>query len=175
VKSANKMIVLVALVCASPFVSAWVAYYFYKPEATGNYGNLLETKPLPDVSTLFSDAELKGKWRLVHYEPGTCDEPCQKSLYATRQARVMLGRDKDRVVRVALLAGAAPNEMKATHPDLMSKTLTSQPSTELKAALDKGILLIDPLGNQVIAWPKDADIKKLNRDLARLMKASRIG
>jgi cytochrome oxidase Cu insertion factor (SCO1/SenC/PrrC family) len=175
VKSANKMIVLVALVCAAPFVSAWVAYYFYKPEGGQSYGTLLETKPLPDAATLFADDALKGKWRLVHFEPSTCGESCQKSLYVTRQARTMLGRDKDRVVRVALL-GASPNdEIRQAHPDLLGKTISAQPSPELKAALEKGIVLIDPLGNQVMSWPKDADIKKLNRDLLRLMRASRIG
>jgi hypothetical protein len=169
------MIVLVALVCAAPFVSAWVAYYFYKPEGGQSYGTLLETKPLPAVGALFDDEALKGKWRLLHFEPNTCDEPCQKSLYASRQARTMLGRDKDRVVRVALLGTAAANEMKQAHPDLLDKALPSPLPPELKTVLSGGIVLVDPLGNQVIVWPKDADIKKLNRDLARLLKASRIG
>ncbi|TAG06238.1 MAG: hypothetical protein EAZ24_15525 [Burkholderiales bacterium] len=169
------MILLVALVCAAPFVSAWTAYYFYKPEGGQSYGTLLQTKPLPDVGTLFADPELKGKWRLVHFEPTACDEACQKSLYVTRQARTMLGRERERLVRIALVQNAADPALKATHPDLTAVAVPSQMSTELRTALDKGVLLIDPLGNQVIVWPKDADIKKLNRDLARLMKASRIG
>jgi hypothetical protein len=175
VKSANKMIVLVALVCAAPFISAWIAYYFYKPEGGQSYGTLLETQPLPAVGTLLDDQALQGKWRLVHFEPNVCDEPCQKSLYASRQARTMLGRDKDRVVRVALLGTAAPGEMKQAHPDLLEKALSQSLPPDLKKLFERGIVLIDPLGNQVIVWPKDADIKKLNRDLARLLKASRIG
>ena len=46
------------------------------------------------------------------------------------------------------------------------------------AALPKGedaIYLVDPLGNQVLAWPRDPDIKALARDLTRVLEASRIG
>jgi hypothetical protein len=169
------MILLVALVCAAPFVSAWTAYYFYKPEGGQSYGALLETKPLPDAGVLLADPALKGKWRLVHFEPNACDEACQKSLFVTRQARTMLGRERERLARVALLANPTEAALKVTHPDIMPMPVPSQMSAELRTALNKGVLLIDPLGNQVMVWPKDADIKKLNRDLARLMKASRIG
>ena len=65
-KSPNKMILLVALVCAAPFVSAWVAYYFIKPQGGGSYGQLLETRPLAPLALSATDAEKwGGKWRLV--------------------------------------------------------------------------------------------------------------
>jgi hypothetical protein len=35
--------------------------------------------------------------------------------------------------------------------------------------------LIDPLGNWVLAWPADPDIKALAKDLGRVLRASRIG
>jgi hypothetical protein len=34
---------------------------------------------------------------------------------------------------------------------------------------------MDPLGNQVLAWPRPPDPKALAKDLGRLLKASRIG
>jgi hypothetical protein len=37
------------------------------------------------------------------------------------------------------------------------------------------IYLVDPLGNLVLAYPRDPDIKGVGRDLTRLLKASRIG
>ena len=48
------------------------------------------------------------------------------------------------------------------------------------APADRGLepvtaLLIDPLGNQVLRYRDPVDIKGLARDLARLLKASRIG
>jgi hypothetical protein len=37
------------------------------------------------------------------------------------------------------------------------------------------ILLVDPLGNLVLRYGADPDIKGLAKDLTRLLKASRIG
>ena len=37
------------------------------------------------------------------------------------------------------------------------------------------IYLVDPLGNQVLAWPERPDVRGIARDLSRLLKASRIG
>jgi len=37
------------------------------------------------------------------------------------------------------------------------------------------VVLVDPLGNQVLAWPRQPDAKALAKDLGRLLKASRIG
>ena len=34
-------------------------------------------------------------------------------------------------------------------------------------------VLVDPAGHQVLAWPRDPDIKALSRDLSRLLRASR--
>ena len=37
------------------------------------------------------------------------------------------------------------------------------------------IWLIDPLGNLMLRWPKDADPNKMKRDVNKLLKASRVG
>lgn len=37
------------------------------------------------------------------------------------------------------------------------------------------IFMIDPLGNLMMRFPKDADPNKIKRDIAKLLKASRIG
>ena len=37
------------------------------------------------------------------------------------------------------------------------------------------IYLVDPLGNLVLAWPREPDIKKVGKDIERLLRASRIG
>jgi len=170
------MILLVALVCAAPFVSAWVAYYFIKPSGGKSYGNLLETKVLAPLAVPAADSEKwAGKWRLVALLPADCAQDCRDSLYATRQARTMLGREKDRVVRVMLTSGPLDKELLAQHPDAVAVTRPAALPPDWQAALAGGWVLIDPLGNQVITWPQKPDIKKLNQDLSRLMRASRIG
>ena len=102
-KSPNKMILLVALVCAAPFVSAWVAYYFIKPQGGGSYGQLLETRPLAPLALSAADAEKwGGKWRLVMAINDECAAECREALHATRQARTMLGRERERLTRVLM-------------------------------------------------------------------------
>ena len=175
-KSPNKMILLVALVCAAPFVSAWVAYYFIKPQGGGSYGQLLETRPLTPLALSTTDAEKwGGKWRLVMAVGDECATECREALHATRQARTMLGRERERLVRVVIASKSLDPALLAEHPDLIVfSTPTALPDT-WQALLKRGVFMVDPLGNQVILWPKNPDIKKLNQDIARLLRASRIG
>ncbi len=168
------MIALVALVCAAPFVSAWVAYYFIKPEGGKSYGELLPVLPVmseQDRVLLGNDA-VKGKWLLIQQEEASCDTACSEALYATRQARTMLGRERDRVVRVLTIQNLQP-EIASQHPDLLTKAAGGKFNRIVPQ--QGGLVLIDPLGNQVMLWPKNPDIKRLNLDLSRLMRASRIG
>lgn len=178
-KSSTKMILLVALVCAAPFVSAWVAYYLIQPQGGKSYGALLPTAPLPALPAgTIPDAERavwNGKWRMVLALADDCNEACKEVLYATRQARTMLGRERDRVQRVVLVTRAPSAEVRADHPDALFISRPAQMPESWAAPLQRGILLVDPLDNQVLVWPAQPDIKKLNQDLARLLRASRIG
>ena len=170
------MIALVALVCAAPFVSAWVAYYFIQPNAGKSYGELLETRPLTPLALSAADAEKwAGKWRLVQLASDACSVECRDALYATRQARTMLGRERERLLRVVVTPRGLEQVLVSENPDLLVISTPAPLPDAWRGALDKGILLVDPLGNQVILWPKNPDIKKMNQDLARLLRASRIG
>ncbi len=168
------MILLVALVCAAPFVSAWIAYFLIKPDgATGSYGQLLQTKPVPALNFSATDAErIKGKWLLLQQD-NECEKTCAEALYATRQARTMLGKETDRLVRVVIGTDPKVNaELRAAHPDLVVHNAPA-PTPEIAALLTTKNVLLDPLNNQVIAWDRSPDIKKLNRDLQRLLRASK--
>lgn len=170
------MIALVALVCAAPFASAWVAYYFIQPSAGKSYGELLETRPLVPLAVSTDDAEKwQGKWRVVMLAPDPCAAECIDGLYATRQARTMLGRERERLIRVVLTPRSLSAPLVVENPDLVVIQSSQAPPDAWRDALNRGMLLVDPLGNQVILWPKNPDIKKLNQDLARLLRASRIG
>jgi hypothetical protein len=168
------MIALVALVCAAPFVSAWVAYYFIKPTGGQSYGRLLPTLPVLTAAEREQlDPMLRGKWVLVQQEMGDCSDECAQTLYATRQARTMLGRERERVVRSLAVSGRLPKPIAAEHSDLVVTERVRM--LHLQEPFNSNVILIDPLGNQVILWPKNPDIKKMNQDLARLLRASRIG
>ena len=70
--------------------------------------------------------------------------------------------------------GAPPATLAAEHPDLVTARV---PAGALGAwpAGDERIYLVDPLGNFVLAFPRDPDIKAMAKDLTRLLRASRIG
>ena len=51
---------------------------------------------------------LKGQWLLVSVADAACDALCERQLYLQRQLRESLGREKDRIDRVWLVADEAP-------------------------------------------------------------------
>jgi hypothetical protein len=180
---ARRTLVLIAIVVAAPVVLSYAIYHFAPPGRFTNYGELLATQPFPALrgtrvadGGAFELASLRGQWVLLVTAPAACDDACTKALYATRQARTIQGRDSDRVVRVWLASGdgRVPRNLAAEHPDLVVVRV----APETAATLPKGaeaIHLVDPIGNQVLAWPRDPDIKAMAKDVGRLLKASRIG
>ena len=60
------------------------------------------------------------------------------------------------------------------HPGLVVARVAAGALAALPGA-HPGIWLIDPLGNLVLAYPADPDIKGLAKDLARVLRASGIG
>jgi hypothetical protein len=178
---AARTLLLMAALALAPVVASGSIYYFWPRDKLVNYGELLAT-PAPALEGVraggqgFQLADLRGKWVLVTAARDGCDAACERKLYATRQARTIQGRDQDRIARVLIVTGdAAPTPaLLSQHPGL--EVVRAIPSTV--AALpsgDAGIYLIDPLGNLVLAWPADPDIKALAKDLGRLLRASQIG
>ncbi|MFO1305863.1 MAG: hypothetical protein U1F54_19235, partial [Burkholderiales bacterium] len=173
-RKSRRTLILIALVSIAPVVASYTAYYLFPRDKQVNYGELLPTQPPPDGGAL---AEFKGRWVVVVAAPAACDASCSASLYATRQARTIQNREVERVARVWLVTdGATPSSapdptLLAEHPDLAVRrgSLAAWP-----AGADR-IYLVDPLGNMVLAWPRDPDIKKMANDIGRLLKASRIG
>jgi len=173
---------LIALVALAPLVASYAAYYFFPRQARVNYGTLrLPTKPFPEVSGTLADGasfrlgDLRGRWVLVLTAPRGCDSSCERNLYAGRQARTMQGRERDRIVRVLLVAGALPPApLVAEHAELVVVRVSEAQIAALPG--DAGSLqLVDPLGNRVLDYPADPDIKGIAADLTRLLKASGVG
>ena len=108
--------------------------------------------------------------------PAGCSSACDKAAYASRQARTMQGKDQDRIVRALLVAGAAvpPPSLLAQHPDLIVVRVAANVLAQLPGGPDM-LYVIDPLGNLVLRYPEDPDIRGIANDLTRLLKASRIG
>ncbi|HSC22950.1 MAG TPA: hypothetical protein VLG08_04515 [Casimicrobiaceae bacterium] len=175
----RRILALLAAVAIAPVVLAYVAYYAWPRDARLNYGELL-SGALPAIhgtrldGTPFASDALRGRWVVLHEAPGDCAGDCRPALYASRQARTIQNAERERVVRVWLLAGngAPPSSLLAEHPDLAVVRVDAPPSLPRGSAR---IYLIDPLGNFVLAWPSKPDIKAMAKDLGRVLRASSIG
>jgi len=171
-------------VCALPFAAALVAYFLFPPAGRTNYGELVEPKALPAVrlerldGRPFALADLKGRWVLLQVDASECAQPCQAKLFNMRQSRLAQGDNADRIERVWLVAGdRAPPAGLAR---LYEGAVVARAAPELVAALPGAeardhIYLIDPRGNLMLRFPKDADPKRMIRDLQRLLKYSSTG
>jgi hypothetical protein len=182
-RSARRTLALLALVCAAPIVASYVAYYGLHPSARVNYGEL-EAKPAPEIVGATAEgapwrlSALRGRWVLLVLTQGACDAACERALYATRQARTIQGREQERIDRVLLQPAGAPAPaagVRAQHPGLTVAQTDPGPWTSLLRGAPDAVLLLDPLGNLVLRYPGDPDIRRLAQDLERLLKASRIG
>jgi hypothetical protein len=181
-----RTLLILALVCAAPVVASYAAYYWFRPAGHVNYGELLEARPLPEMTGTLPDgktfrlSDYRGRWLFLTADAGTCEDACQRKLYATRQARTIQGREQERVVRIWLQAAAAPApapQLVAQHPGLVVARVEPDQWTALPGvgAVPQNIYLIDPLGNVVLRYPAAPDIKRMATDLERLLRASRIG
>lgn len=188
-RRSTRMLWLVLAVCAAPVIASYLAYYVFPPKGRTNYGELvLPQRPVPALAltqldgTPFDAQSLRGKWVMVQVAPGDCDAACAERLYNMRQVRATTGRERDRIERVWLVSDAAPLSTVIMREHDGTLFLRAQPAElERFLALPEGgrlidhIWLIDPLGNLMLRWPKDADPNKMKRDVNKLLKASRVG
>ncbi len=89
----------------------------------------------------------------------------------------MQGKEQERIVRVYLAGGRRRAVGRAARA---ASGARHRPGAGCRRGAKfpggaASLYLIDPLGNLVLRYPDDPDIKGIARDLTRLLKASRIG
>ena len=181
-RSGARTLILIGALVLAPIVASFIIYYFFPRQATTNYGSLLPTTPAPHVVGTRADGsafrldELRGRWVVLSATAADCGPACDKALYATRQARTMQGKEQDRIVRVFLQKDdAAPSAaLLAQHPGLVVVRVPASVAAQLPGNAGS-LYLVDPIGNLVLRYPENPDIKGIARDLTRLLQASRIG
>ena len=175
-------------VCAAPVIASYLAYYVIKPGGRSNYGELIDPqRPVATLAVAGPDGaasgmdRFRGKWVLLTTADRACDAACAQRLYVMRQVRLTTGRDRDRIERVLLITdGSTPAAtLLAEHEGL--QVLRADPAA-LAAGLppaegDGGAppYVIDPLGNLMMRFPAQADANRMKKDIAKLLRASRIG
>lgn len=185
-----KLLAVIAI-CAAPVIASYFTYYVIKPQSRTNYGTLLDARAYPpsaamrmstlDGKTAALDA-YKGKWIMLSADGADCEQACRTKLYDMRQLRLTQGKDMDRIERVWLITDDKPvetmllREYDGMHvlrakADAVGKWLPADAGT----APSDHIYLIDPLGNLMMRFPKNADPNKIKKDIVKLLRASRIG
>jgi cytochrome oxidase Cu insertion factor (SCO1/SenC/PrrC family) len=186
-RKSQRMLLIVAAVCIAPFVASWALYFFWQPSGRINYGELVEGVALPAGNVVlvgadkpFDFAQLRGRWIFVTVDSGACDDYCQKKLWKMRQVRMTQGKYLERIERVWLVSD--DQSVSATVSKEYGGTwiAKAQGHALLKSFPFRGlqrdhIYVVDPLGNVVLRYPRDADPSRMKKDLERLLKVSRIG
>jgi len=192
----GRLLVVLALLFFAPLGIAFYLYYghgTWHPGGRVNAGELIEPpRPLPSLALPLLDSGntgpnfLKGKWTLMYVRFGRCDEDCRTRLYDTRQVRLALDRDMNRVQRVFIADGDCCDAhfLQEQHPDLITirasaaaaPLLALLPGQEsVSATQAPRVYLIDPLGNLMMSYAADAKSKGMLEDMKRLLRLSSIG
>ncbi|MCW5604918.1 MAG: cytochrome C oxidase subunit I [Burkholderiales bacterium] len=176
---------LLIAVCAAPMIAAYIAFYLWRPSGQVNYGELIPPRPLPDTQiervdgTPFRWSQLKGKWAFAIVDSGACDAHCQQKLLYIRQVRLTQGKELDRIERVWLITDGAVPDAAVTaeyHGTLLVRAAGSDLPGAFPAAGSPAdhIYVVDPFGNLMMRYPRDADPRLMVKDLARLLKHSKV-
>ena len=189
-------LVLIWVLFLLPPVSAWVAWKYLGEQgvgATTNAGTLVApARPLQLVGlgkpdgTALGEGDLRGRWTYVLFAPGECDERCEQQLYLTRQIRIAMSKDIQRVQRLLVFAqpptAALERRLAEDQPDLLWVVRDEQAGSLLQQFRGEGFgpmgeqyFLVDPLGNLMMYYDLGVSAKGMMRDLQKLLKISQIG
>jgi hypothetical protein len=208
VRRQRRILIAMGLLFFAPLGLAFYLYYgpAWRPGGRVNHGELIDPpRPLPPLTlpmvtsgrpgiepadgAVSAPDFLKHKWTFLYWGSGSCSARCRTDLYNTRQVRIALNRDMDRVQRVFLAEGACCDRefLREQHPDLI--TLRATPAAAPLLALmvpkhragagegrvEDRIYLIDPLGNLMMSYAPDANAKGMLEDMKRLLGLSHVG
>jgi hypothetical protein len=192
----RRLLIVLALIFFAPLGLAFYLYYgpgTWHPGGHVNAGELVQpARPLPLAALpLWGSGTtdpnfLKHKWTFLYVLTGPCAEHCRSRLYDTRQVRLALDRDMDRVQRVLIADPGCCDArfVREQHPDLITirASATAAPLLALLPGQDTPsdahaprVYVIDPLGNLMMSYPADAKAKGMLEDMKRLLRLSSIG
>ncbi len=191
----RKTLVLLVLIFVAPIILAFLTWSYWRPTGFGNHGDLIQPPRLLQPMNLhtldgqdFDLHALEGKWTLVYFDQGGCNETCRKSLYTMRQVRLGQSKNAYRVRTMMVVREpqqAAMESVRSDHPRMIVVTgsfaqieaVADQFSTDFGDAFSGGgrLYLVDPLNNLMMTFAADLDPLDMLKDLKRLLKVSQIG
>ena len=118
---------------------------------------------------------IDGRWVLLHPVAARCDDTCEALLDLTRRVHLSLGKDLDRVVRMYVHRAGAPVDRAGSPDDGLIPVQAPAAWFDRFAADGTVLLVVDPQRNAILKYRADLEGKGLSRDLARVLKISKIG
>ncbi|MDN5842829.1 MAG: hypothetical protein L0H54_05205 [Alcaligenaceae bacterium] len=192
---------LIALLAVSlaPVIFALLAYYVpslgLRPDGSSNYGQLIDPqRPMPKAAQLaLTDAQgqtydlqtMKGQWLLISADQAACPETCVRKLFILRNSHASQGKEVERLNRIwfVLDDDSVPPVLETSYqgtivlradPTQLAQWLAPG-ATNPVAALEKGMWIVDPLGNLMMEFPDDSEPERVRDDIRTLLKNSHIG
>ncbi|MBM3360035.1 MAG: hypothetical protein FJY41_01190 [Betaproteobacteria bacterium] len=187
-KSRLKLIGII-LLFFMPVIYAWYLVFFtdFKMDSKGVEHGLL-IRPIIQIgnSKLVEPVsgkiyELTGKWTLVSFIENKCDNSCEYQLYELRQIWLALGKDADKIQRLAIVKSRdlmSLQQIKLSQGQLVLKDDSdlSRLSNLFRSQADfqnESIYLIDPYGNLMMQYKKGTNPSGIIKDIERLIRISK--
>ena len=167
------LFLLPVLVATGLYLTGW------RPESTGNYGELLQPPRALPAGVL---ADTEHRWMMVYVAGAACDTECTRAIDQMRRVHVLLNKEMDRVGRIALVPGGRPDPVLAAavadYPDMRllaadAGLRASFPGSDPSAP--GRLYLMDPAGNVMMRYAPGFQAGGVKKDLERLLKYSWIG
>jgi hypothetical protein len=174
----RKILLLIGLCFAAPMlVSLILTRAGWMPSGRKNYGELLSS-PMPLINaplidgTIFMWKTPEWYWTLLVRVPNDCIAACREQLDLIPNLRDALARDATKL-RIAIAdplpEGALLRQEHGVYR-LAEPIDTSVNNALLKPSGFPRLVLVDPNGYVIMRYPEQADLSKVRKDLAKLLK-----
>ena len=163
--------VFVAPILTAYALNVWWPHW--SPFGRMNHGALVE--PAWEIELEGIAEPAAGRWILLYPVAGRCDDACEARLELVKRVHVSLGKDYDRMVRVFVhRAGVRVERVRSVDTGLI---LVPAPDAwfDRFAGDAPTLLIVDPQRRAVLRYGTGLEPKGLARDLARVLKISKIG
>ena len=190
----NKLIIIALFgIFLLPPILSWVIYTFGDVEGgKRNNGNLIQPpRTLPELSlkdvVTGEKKPLYGKWSLVFFHQGACEDVCKDKLYKARQIRLAMNKYAHRLQRAFIIEEEGEqllNEIKSDYEGQLLLNTSElgddginafQLNDEQTPFAADYIYVVDPIGNVMMYYTSEDDPLGIIEDLLLLIKISRIG
>ena len=180
-------LLLIAAVAVAPLVGGLRPVLLLAPERVHQLRRAATPTPIADVSVRQPDGS--GSTSRIQGQMGAADgrlraratHSASDKLYRMRQVRLTQGKDMERIERAWLIDDETRTCRRAGQPTMRAPASSQAPGSALlrrlpaRGSVRDHIYIVDPLGNLMLRYPRDADPSRMKKDLTRLLKASRIG